>query len=160
MKFVLSLLVLGLQSFFVSSQSVGETFTLYEVGNKVLYISNQQLSWYDALESCRRHNLTIASIESAEEDTIARGGCAALFTDPARLVSRTDWLAIGGYRFKDAKFRWMADGTVVNYNNYDVNQPDNWKDIEYCILLNCYHGKWNDGYCGTAFYYACQRKTN
>lgn len=59
---------------------------------------------------------------------------------------------IGGFFDANRKFRW-TDGTSVDFQNWDVDQPNNEEDKQYCALMYVRRGAtgvWQDGQCARA----------
>ncbi|XP_055682797.1 perlucin-like protein [Lutzomyia longipalpis] len=106
----------------------------------------EKLNWADALESCHRHNMTLVSIRTAEEN--------AAITD--LLPGRPDvW--IGGYK-KNGIWLWTGDGQPMNYTNWSAGEPNSLEnDNEDCVHLTSWDkGKWNDVRCSDRNFYICE----
>lgn len=56
----------------------------------------------------------------------------------------------------EGRFSWFSTGDPLEYKNYKVAQPDNFKGLEHCLDFNFTYG-WNDAVCSTKLYFICER---
>nr|XP_020447208.1 macrophage mannose receptor 1-like [Monopterus albus] len=93
----------------------------------------EKIEWPDASTSCSRHGGTLASIENpSEQDFITKN--VQIFQE-----SHTSFW-IGLYKTHKGLWQWL-DKTVMDYVNWDVDQPD----INPYGVIQVSNGKWNTG---------------
>ncbi|KAL8165108.1 UNVERIFIED_CONTAM: hypothetical protein K2H54_029242 [Gekko kuhli] len=56
----------------------------------------------------------------------------------------------------DGKFRWL-DGTLVTYEAWAPNEPNNKNEEEECVVMYERTGLWNDIYCSAEKRFICER---
>ena len=56
----------------------------------------------------------------------------------------------------ESGWEWV-DGSITNYRNFDINEPNNWLGMEDCVVIKKTTGKWNDVPCNLKLNYVCKR---
>lgn len=51
---------------------------------------------------------------------------------------------------------WISHGCPFKFNNWEKNQPDNYKGIEHCVFMSQVF-QWNDFNCKQLFFYICEK---
>ncbi|XP_078526681.1 neurocan core protein [Lissotriton helveticus] len=108
----------------------------------------QRRNWEHAEKECRQRFGHLASIHSpAEQDYLNTFG-----------LDNT-WIGLND-RIVDKDFQW-TDNTLVQYENWRVNQPDNFfAGGENCVVMvSRDNGMWNDVPCNYNLPYICKKST-
>ena len=87
-------------------------------------------TWLSALISCVKDGGILATIESQEAQEAVHG-----------LAGTGTWIGLSDIQGEGA-FIW-ADGSPLNYTNWRVNQPNNAKMNQHCVLIRP-DGDWDD----------------
>ncbi|MBN3311263.1 MRC2 protein, partial [Amia calva] len=103
-------------------------YTVNSNGNKMYTLIKQTKSWAASREYCRQNYNDLACIESqSENEEVMKSGQGTDF-----------WIGL----FNDP-WKW-SDGSVSAFRDWNNNEPNNWADPEYCVVLN---GGWVDVHC-------------
>ncbi|TDH06446.1 hypothetical protein EPR50_G00113310 [Perca flavescens] len=106
-----------------------------QFGSRCFAFYSETKSWINAENFCISAGGNLASIHSDEEQTFLK--------DFIKQVTGTypdSW--IGGFdAVKEGTWMW-ADGSKFNYNIWAEGQPDNFRGVENCIVMN-----WGAGTC-------------
>ena len=98
----------------------------------------------DARNVCKVQGASLASIHSSEENEFLRS------------LAPNDDVFIGLNDVQiEGTFAW-SDGSLVNFENWEENQPDNDFDMEDCVIIVSADGKWNDTPCEMWYGYVCK----
>ncbi|CAM9994962.1 unnamed protein product, partial [Heterosigma akashiwo] len=104
---------------------------------------SDSLSRDDAESACEAAGGMLASITSDEIDEeiiLLTGGTTA-------------WIGLND-ESTEGTYVW-ADGTSVDYTNWNSGEPNDWGDSEDCVEITS-SGGWNDNSCSTTQGYVCQ----
>ena len=110
-----------------------QTFKLFDPIDR-----NQQFNWFEAEAFCRASSGHLASFRS--KDTLNFISLAQ------QLSTKTKGFWIG-YNIldKDRGYQW-SDDSLTSFSNWNLNQPDNYNNIEECAEIRSNQG-WNDINC-------------
>ncbi|XP_032090500.1 C-type lectin BpLec-like [Thamnophis elegans] len=114
---------------------------------------DEGLSWDNAELECQSHGpgCHLASILSPQESSLV-----SAYIKDQQQSNRHVWT---GLRDISRKRRWRwADESTYNYKAWVANQPDNFRQNEYCVELVNYSGftGWNDDVCENLNAYICK----
>ncbi|GAB0100777.1 hypothetical protein DMENIID0001_168640 [Sergentomyia squamirostris] len=100
---------------------------------------------------CEKNGLTLASVRSKEE-------AIQLFQQLRKIENADTVISIGGYNYqKDAQWRWVANGHLIDYVYWSLGEPNQKIKEENCIVMQMsMQGMWNDDECFKEFYYICE----
>lgn len=69
-----------------------------------------------------------------------------------------DKLRIGAHDIiQEGTWRWISDDTIVDFTNWDNNQPNNYNNQDCAELLKYDSYRWNDGSCTSLLQYVCEK---
>ena len=88
------------------------------------------------------YNANLASVHSqAEADLLA-----------ARVTSMNNpWIGMVWYK---GSLVW-TDGSALDFENWELGEPNNWRGTEDCVQVNTLSGNWNDKGCYHDYDYIC-----
>lgn len=157
---VLLVVAVALVSFSAVSKADCEDPNLNKSTSKIkrYFIYNDKLvTFLEAWHQCRSHGLQLATVKSAEDDAKLKLAFAANnFNQKA-----TYWIA-GTDLGKNGSYVWITDDTPISYTNYLPGQPDNYGEVEHCLLVGwggLRSTQWNDGNCEVPLRYVCELET-
>lgn len=105
--------------------------------------SSVRKTWLKAKSACENKGSKLAVVNS-------KAKLQAL----AQEVRRSSW--IGLQRNKDNISVWLwVDGSRANYTYWNTDEPNN-LDIEHCVHMYSYTGKWNNLNCDSLLHYVCE----
>ncbi|XP_055682798.1 perlucin-like protein [Lutzomyia longipalpis] len=122
-------------------------FNAQKIGDRTVFLNmDEKENWADALESCKRYNLTLVSILSAKEQR-----------ELNNVVPGNPDVWIGGYK-RDKVWRWINDGEPMSYTSWSAGEPNSLEDDnENCVHLTSWdEGNWNDVRCSDRNFYICE----
>jgi len=138
-----------------------------QLGNSVYYFSDHELNWYQASEFCRRNQMSLASIESKDEDEhilaeIRKSKLNNTDKNPYSAWHRNEqpWFYVSGSDLgHEGRWVWASTGHSVGFTNWTPDQPDN-AGSENCIHYwqpdaNSTVG-WNNVICTVPLYFICE----
>jgi len=88
-------------------------------------------SFFDARAKCQDVNMDLASISSANANSVVQFMVTELGQESA-WIGLTD---IG----HEGKFSWI-DGTALNFTNFADGEPDNWQNDQHCVVIHSGNG--------------------
>ena len=107
------------------------------------------MNWFEAEDFCSSIGGNLASFETREG--------LSDFATGQQLTSRALAFWIGlNYLDEDKGYQW-TDGTIVDFLNWDTNQPDNFNNIEQCTEMRT-NQAWNDINCYVERGWICKIK--
>ena len=119
-------------------------------------------SWVNASERCRSLDLELASIHSAQENSLIIQTWD-LLEATGHFAQSADgfWIGLNDRDAEDA-FEW-SDGTPLNYDNWDLDEPNNGNEAiggENCAIVRRLplrrHSFWDDRSCQLSRPYLCK----
>ncbi|XP_015279236.1 PREDICTED: macrophage mannose receptor 1-like [Gekko japonicus] len=130
-------------------------------------------TWFEARDFCREIGGDLASIHSDKEQSKLQEltedstwiGFNSLDSDigntwsdgsPNVFHTFKDDVYIGLTVGVDGKFRWL-DGTLVTYEAWAPNEPNNANEDEGCVMMYKRTGLWNDISCSAKKSFICER---
>ncbi|XP_015279234.1 PREDICTED: macrophage mannose receptor 1-like [Gekko japonicus] len=112
------------------------------------YFHNTSLSMGEARRFCKQQSGDLAVITSEKERMFLwKYNVFHAFKDDVYIG-----LTVG----VDGKFRWL-DGTLVTYEAWAPNEPNNANEEEDCVMMYERTGLWNDIYCSAENRFICER---
>ena len=101
------------------------------------------MKWVEAENHCVEHGGHLASVHSDQEKDFILG------------LAPSGGFWIGGSD-KEVEGEWgWSDGSSFSYSHWAERQPDNWNNVEHCLLFT-QEKKWNDGGCDGKRQYVCK----
>ncbi|CAJ0572625.1 unnamed protein product, partial [Mesorhabditis spiculigera] len=145
--FALSIVTLGQGQF-----NCDDGWTLGRETTKCYQILTHNLTFDGATSACQKLDSKLATVESAAENQ-------AIY-DLWRTKHRYFGPYINGVRtgFGQLDFAW-ADGTWMDYTNYDNAAMNDYGHAENCLEM-LGSGRWNDLPCGSPRSVACEKAAN
>ncbi|XP_076033567.1 macrophage mannose receptor 1-like isoform X2 [Oratosquilla oratoria] len=113
---------------------------------KCYYASNYPDTWSGAQDHCREMNTVaeLVSIHSYAENNLIRGmlnsGTAA------------SWV---GLTYQSDAWKW-SDGSDASFLNWNIGEPNNMDDDEFCVEMIQTSGYWNNHQCGQSRNFVCE----
>jgi cysteine-rich repeat protein len=120
------------------------------------YISEDQLGWHDARETCQMMGGDLVIINSELEQYYLEK-----LLDPTLnyWIGATDETTEGDWRWVDGTLFWKgnASGTAHGYTNWEKNQPDNMSGVQhYAKIWAGLNFQWDDSAAGNLYNYICE----
>ncbi|KAK8734902.1 hypothetical protein OTU49_005721, partial [Cherax quadricarinatus] len=112
-------------------------------------VVSDAMSWGQGEEFCMSMGGHLASVGSAEEETIIQ----QLPGMSDHTFYKSVW--VGLRMGSESGFEW-SDGTAFDYVNWDEDQPDNHYERENCVSANMLTMKLSDSVCGAYFPFICE----
>ncbi|KAG9274153.1 macrophage mannose receptor 1-like [Astyanax mexicanus] len=106
-------------------------------GSRCFRVFTSSTTWTASEQNCVAMGGHLASVHSSEEYTFILNLLISV-TNNAAWIGGTD-------AAQEGVWVW-TDGSAFNYSNWYSLQPDNYLNVENCILIN-WGGGWNDGAC-------------
>ena len=111
-------------------------------------MSGALLMWADADAACQAAGLQLASVQSAEQNTLLL----------AVAYGNNVWIG-GTDAASEGTWVWSGSNTPLSYTNWADGEPNNYYS-RYNLTEDCLElyssGEWNDQLCGRARKYVCQ----
>ncbi len=121
--------------------------SLFESGSSGYAICGEAASWTDAQTQCvDTFGGTLVVIDSAAENT----ALLALLDEAVPSL----WIGLSDLR-TEGTFVW-ADGTALDYNNWNAGEPNDAAGAEDCAQISRGTGYWNDFDCTMALPFVCE----
>ncbi|XP_072781570.1 macrophage mannose receptor 1 isoform X2 [Taeniopygia guttata] len=113
---------------------------------------NQKKSWFEAEEFCREIGGNLVTINTREDQILLW----QLASDKG-LNTQTFWIGLFLLN-PDEGFAWI-DGSPVIYENWEENEPNNYEELEHCVMFNgSPQMRWNDLRCEHLLNWICETK--
>ncbi|XP_041372904.1 galactose-specific lectin nattectin-like [Gigantopelta aegis] len=106
-------------------------------------------SWTSAMAFCMAHGAHLAEITSSEENHFVLQLVKQNHPSEVEL-----WIG-GTDAVSEGHWVWTHSGTLLGYQNWDVNEPNSYSDGEQCLTFRT-NGKWNDGHCNVTLHGICE----
>jgi hypothetical protein len=90
------------------------------------------LSWHDAQTYCRAHYIDLVSINSAQDNLMAKQACDRLEGRSERDFNGC-WIGLND-ESSEGSYQW-SDGSSVDYTNFGPGEPDNYYDEDYIWMI-------------------------
>ena len=103
----------------------------------------KNVKWVEAENHCVEHGGHLASVHTDQEKDFILG-----------LVPSGGFWIGGSDKEVEGEWGW-SDGSPFSYSHWAERQPDNWKNVEHCLLFT-QEKKWNDGGCDGKRQYVCK----
>lgn len=98
-------------------------------------VYNTTLAWNQAYKFCEQQGGHLVTINSQEEQA---------FIESLLPSCTYDRVWTGGTDvYNEGNWKWI-NGEEIHYSNWNDNQPDNYNNNEYVLIINKSTGKWND----------------
>ncbi|XP_030827447.1 LOW QUALITY PROTEIN: macrophage mannose receptor 1-like [Camarhynchus parvulus] len=113
---------------------------------------NQKKSWFEAEEFCREIGGNLVTINTREDQILLW----QLASDKG-LNTQAFWIGLFLLN-PDEGFSWI-DGSPVIYENWEEDEPNNYKELEHCVMFNrSPQMRWNDLHCEHLLNWICETK--
>ncbi|XP_015472732.1 macrophage mannose receptor 1-like [Parus major] len=113
---------------------------------------NQKKSWFEAEEFCREIGGNLVTINTREDQILLW----QLASDKG-LNTQAFWIGLFLLN-PDEGFAWI-DGSPVIYENWEENEPNNYEELEHCVMFNrSPKMHWNDLRCEHLLNWICETK--
>nr|XP_014124972.1 macrophage mannose receptor 1 [Zonotrichia albicollis] len=113
---------------------------------------NQKKSWFEAEEFCREIGGNLVTINTREDQILIW----QLALDKG-LNTQAFWIGLFLLN-PDEGFSWI-DGSPVIYENWEEDEPNNYKELEHCVMFNrSPQMRWNDLRCEHLLNWICETK--
>ena len=120
----------------------------HKYGDQCYEFFNDRLTWQEAQTHCGQYDGHLAVIYDQETNDYLAGNATLFeyFIDGTDLNDEGQW-------------KWKTTGEIIQYSNWIDGQPDNYKDLEHCLVLcgTIHKGRWNDMPCHMSIPFICQR---
>ena len=132
-----------------------ENHDVCSAGPPTYRLRESKRSWRDARAACQREGLQLASVQSASENDLLLAVADKSWWDNSGMwISGTDAASEGNWT-------WSPSGTALSYTNWDVDQPNEFEQVDQdCILVHPKRhprpGTWNDRECDAEYWYVCE----
>ncbi|KAM9425674.1 type-2 ice-structuring protein-like [Pholidichthys leucotaenia] len=108
-----------------------------------------RMSWKEAEENCQSKGGHLVSLRSLPEHIYVKNLISTITGEDGPA-----WTG-GNDLTQEGTFTW-TDSSPFNYNDWCMNEPNNYMGVEDCILMNVSGGKcWDDEKCTTSFQSVC-----
>ncbi|KAK0138493.1 C-type mannose receptor 2 [Merluccius polli] len=103
---------------------------------------DEQMTWQDAQEYCRKNNSDLATISNMTDNTRALNS-----------TKNNVWI---GLNYTQGAWRWSEDSRNASFNNWNKGEPngDGNKPKDYCVVMRR-DGRWNDMKCKHKRHFIC-----
>lgn len=120
-------------------------------------VSNEALSWPEALEVCERFGAGLVEVDNAAENEFIKG------IGRSRGYQGT-WLGATDI-FSDGHWKWMSSGRTLSsgFTDWQPGQPANDGGPESCMTnwkTDGFDYRWGDLLCGLAMHFVCETRLN
>ncbi|XP_066517949.1 macrophage mannose receptor 1-like isoform X1 [Hoplias malabaricus] len=117
---------------------------------------NENKTWTEAQSYCRQNYTDLATVNNMEE-------MKDLNTTLKDKTTSSVWIGLN--RGNTGRWLWsLADGDLyregAEYRNWDIGQPSNFQETEYCVTMWTNPGKWNDDRCNKTHPFVCYDEKN
>ncbi|XP_071591214.1 macrophage mannose receptor 1-like isoform X2 [Heliangelus exortis] len=113
---------------------------------------DEKKNWFEAEEFCREVGGNLVTINTREDQILIR----QLVLDKG-LGNQNFWIGLFLLN-PDEGFVWI-DGSPVTYENWDEDEPNNYKELEHCVMLKrSPQMHWNDLRCDHLLNWICETK--
>ncbi|XP_063408342.1 collectin-12-like [Mytilus trossulus] len=106
-------------------------------------------SWHSAQTDCHRKGGFLVKIDNSMENVFLKN-LTTVDKNPSHI-----WIGASDSE-KESVFKWESDNTVLNYTDWNQQEPNNGQEIneEDCVDMECNAAyKWNDNICSRQFSY-------
>ncbi|XP_062576018.1 pulmonary surfactant-associated protein D-like [Saccostrea cucullata] len=128
-------------------------------GSHCYYLSHMEATVDDAMDFCKQNGSYLIEINSPLENTWIKDSYLLPVngvTDTCpKFYSCSVWIG-ARYLSSSGKFVWNQTGEEMVYPEWDVNQPNNRKGQQDCVVL-MRKGKANDRGCRDKFQFICEK---
>ncbi|XP_063422180.1 macrophage mannose receptor 1-like isoform X2 [Mytilus trossulus] len=111
--------------------------------------ANSSLSWYQAQQFCLANKANLASIHARDENNLLLGMTSKLNQDEF-------WIGLNELE-KPGKYKW-SDGSVLDFDSWNGNEPNDAFGGERCAGLLSSNGNWNDDNCNQQIGFICKKQ--
>ncbi|PWA28999.1 hypothetical protein CCH79_00006349 [Gambusia affinis] len=128
----------------IEEQRCEDGWTKFQ-GNCYLHVSDRA-EWLEAEQRCRHLNAHLVSIITPEEQQFVSAH-----------AQENQWIGLND-KTVQKDFQW-TDGSPLQYENWKLNQPDNYLNpAEDCVVLIWHeNGKWSDVSCSDHLPFTCKK---
>ncbi len=106
------------------------------------------MNWFEAEDFCRSVGGHLASFQSTNGSAVVALG--------QQLNSRNGNFWIGlNILDSNSGYQW-SDGQIIDFLNWDDNQPDNFQNNEQCVEMRPLNQRWNDISCYVERNWVCK----
>ncbi|KAK7498721.1 hypothetical protein BaRGS_00010098, partial [Batillaria attramentaria] len=114
-------------------------------------VADDAKAWREARSWCQSRSVDLVSITSREEQLFVQS-----------LIGNVSgfglWIGLNQLDFGRG-MRW-SDGSPTVYENWDINEPNNFGYLEKCVDILTRNGKWNDAVCSAKMGFVCEQNIN
>jgi len=136
----------------VAANQAGESESSLSVTVEILDFSCPS-GWTQVSNKCYRYVSKIFNYSDASKSCSEQSSSLAAVEDPnlnSKLVELGDDVAawIGIHDLDQDGEHVLHDGSdIEHYENWDIDEPQNWNGNEFCVAMRLPSGKWNDAEC-------------
>ncbi|VDH94800.1 low affinity immunoglobulin epsilon Fc receptor [Mytilus galloprovincialis] len=117
---------------------------------KCYFFSDSERSWNDAKIICENKDGMLAEVKSScEKDflkTTATAFALSFWLGGTDIQNEGDWI-------------WTSSQTVVTFDDWTVDAPNNRFGNEHCLAIRKLNGfQWNDDDCSSSFRFICEKE--
>ncbi|XP_061397200.1 lectin subunit alpha-like [Musca vetustissima] len=117
---------------------------------RIFIDTEQKYNWYQAWNECALRNLTLITLDTAAK--------SAALTSLLRTKKLKFNFYLGGHDLaEEGQFVWPLTGKRFDFANWNLGNPDNYKDMEHCVhIWENTDYEWNDTRCVNKMGFICE----